>query len=79
MIKAGTISQEIVLTMDILPTFLDFIRQKPSGKNLDGISIKDNLLKQLKYLLEMCFMCMVIEVLSEVEREVYQKLKLKKH
>ena len=33
--------------MDLLPTFLDFIDQKPSGLNVDGISIKDHLLHQV--------------------------------
>ena len=30
--------------MDVLPTLLDFIDQKPSKNQLDGISIKENLL-----------------------------------
>jgi arylsulfatase A-like enzyme len=42
------INKEIVLTMDLLPTLLDFIGQKPSMANIDGISIKDNLLHQAK-------------------------------
>lgn len=46
-IKKGTVNDQIVLTMDLLPTFLDFIGQKPSGVNVDGISIKDNLLHQV--------------------------------
>nr|WP_205853531.1 hypothetical protein [Polaribacter filamentus] len=32
--------------MDILPTLLDFIGKKPKGENIDGISIKNNLLHQ---------------------------------
>jgi len=32
--------------MDLLPTLLDFIDQTPSGKNIDGISIKSSLLHQ---------------------------------
>jgi arylsulfatase A-like enzyme len=46
MIKESTINQQIVLTMDLLPTLLDFIGQKPSATNIDGISIKENLLHQ---------------------------------
>ena len=46
-IKQGRINNQIVLTMDLLPTLLDFINQKPSA-NIDGISIKDNLLNQEK-------------------------------
>ncbi len=45
-IKQAIINNEIILTMDVLPTLLDFIDQKPSVKNLDGISIKDNLIHQ---------------------------------
>lgn len=45
-IKTGSINNQLVLTMDVLPTLLDFIDQKPTGKDLDGISIKDNLLNQ---------------------------------
>jgi len=32
--------------MDLLPTLLDFIGQKPSAAKLDGISIKENLVHQ---------------------------------
>lgn len=46
MIKKGRVNNQTALTMDLLPTLLDFIGQKPSGKNIDGISIKDNLLHQ---------------------------------
>lgn len=45
-IKAGTVSDQPVLTMDLLPTMLDFISEEPSGKNIDGISIKNLLLHQ---------------------------------
>lgn len=45
-IKKGSVNSQTILTMDLLPTLLDFIDQKPSGKNIDGISIKDNLLNQ---------------------------------
>ncbi len=47
-IKEGIVNNETVLTMDILPTLLDFIGQKPSANNIDGISIKENLLNQTK-------------------------------
>jgi arylsulfatase A-like enzyme len=47
MIKKGRVNNQTALTMDLLPTLLDFIGQKPSGKNIDGISIKDNLLHQV--------------------------------
>ena len=47
-IKTATISDETVLTMDVLPTLLDFIEQKPTAKNIDGISIKDHLLNKIK-------------------------------
>lgn len=47
-IKKGTINKQIVLTMDLLPTLLDFIGEKPSAVNIDGISIKENLLHQTK-------------------------------
>ncbi|MCK0147233.1 sulfatase-like hydrolase/transferase [Arenibacter sp. F26102] len=43
-IKGGTINSETVLTMDLLPTVLDFIGEKPEAAQIDGISIKDNLL-----------------------------------
>jgi arylsulfatase A-like enzyme len=43
-IPAGQISHETVISMDFLPTFLDFIGAQPSGKNIDGISIKNLLL-----------------------------------
>ncbi len=38
------INNQTILTMDLLPTLLDFIGQKPSSENIDGISIKDHLL-----------------------------------
>ncbi|WP_273275762.1 sulfatase-like hydrolase/transferase [Maribacter polysiphoniae] len=44
-IKGGTINTETVLTMDLLPTVLDFIGEKPETKQIDGLSIKNNLLK----------------------------------
>lgn len=47
-IKQASINKEVVLTMDILPTLLDFIGQKPTENNIDGISIKHNLLHQTK-------------------------------
>lgn len=42
--RAGTVSDQPVLTMDLLPTFLDFIGRFPEGNNIDGISIKNLLL-----------------------------------
>ncbi len=45
-IKKGRINKQLILSMDLLPTLLDFIGKMPSDKNLDGISIKDNLLNQ---------------------------------
>ena len=46
LIKKGRLNDEVVLTMDILPTMLDFIGQNPSRQDLDGVSIKSNLLDQ---------------------------------
>lgn len=43
-IKKGLISTQAALTMDLLPTVLDFIGQKPSTRNIDGISLKENLI-----------------------------------
>jgi len=45
-IKKATTNNQVVLTMDLLPTLLDFIDQKPSEENIDGISFKENLLHQ---------------------------------
>lgn len=45
-IKKGMINKQIALTMDLLPTLLDFIGQTPSAANIDGISLKDNLIYQ---------------------------------
>ena len=44
--KKGIDNHQTILTMDVLPTMLDFINQKPSVDNLDGLSIKDNLIHQ---------------------------------
>ncbi|MFY0713620.1 sulfatase [Seonamhaeicola sp. NFXS20] len=44
-VKEGWVSKETVLTMDFLPTFVDFANGTPSSKNIDGISIKNHLLK----------------------------------
>jgi arylsulfatase A-like enzyme len=41
--KGGTVSEESVLTMDFLPTFLDIIGEVPQSKTIDGISIKNHL------------------------------------
>lgn len=45
-ITQNTINKQVILTMDVLPTLLDFIDQKPTKNYLDGISIKENLLHQ---------------------------------
>lgn len=45
-IKKGMTNGQTILTMDLLPTLLDFIDEKPSGENIDGISIKSNLLNR---------------------------------
>ena len=42
--RAGTTTEELVMTMDLLPTILDFIGAKPSNENIDGVSIKNLLL-----------------------------------
>ncbi len=47
-IQKGAINNEIVLSMDLLPTLLDFIGQKPGDTNIDGISIKENLINQVE-------------------------------
>ncbi|MDW3648899.1 MAG: sulfatase-like hydrolase/transferase [Bacteroidia bacterium] len=43
-IPKGWLSEEVVLSMDYLPTFLDFIGKEASGDKIDGISIKDHLM-----------------------------------
>ncbi|WP_159023938.1 sulfatase-like hydrolase/transferase [Formosa sp. L2A11] len=43
--KAGTVNNTPILTMDFLPTFLDFAKGKPSGINIDGVSFKDHLIE----------------------------------
>ena len=43
--KAGSVNNSPILTMDFLPTFLDFSNAKPSGKQIDGISFKDHLIQ----------------------------------
>lgn len=45
-IEPGTINTETVLTMDLLPTVLDFIGKKPEAGDIDGVSIKDNLFNE---------------------------------
>lgn len=42
--KGGTVTDEPVLTMDFLPTFLDFIGERPESGIIDGISVKNLLL-----------------------------------
>ncbi|MCB4798840.1 sulfatase [Neotamlana laminarinivorans] len=45
-IKAGSVSNETVLTMDLLPTFIDFSEGKSNIENFDGISIKNHLVNE---------------------------------
>jgi arylsulfatase A-like enzyme len=47
-IRKGRINKQTVLTMDLLPTVLDFIDKKPGAENIDGISIKENLINETK-------------------------------
>lgn len=47
LVRMGIENNQTILTMDILPTMLDFIDKKPSVDNLDGISIKDNILNNI--------------------------------
>lgn len=47
-INKGLVNNEIVFTMDLLPTLLDFIGEKPSARGIDGVSIKDSLLNQAR-------------------------------
>ncbi|MEM7657243.1 MAG: sulfatase-like hydrolase/transferase [Bacteroidota bacterium] len=42
-IQQAFVSQQTILTMDLLPTFLDFMGEQPSAE-IDGLSIKDHLL-----------------------------------
>ena len=44
LIKNPAENNQTILTMDILPTMLDFINKKPTVSDLDGISVKDNIL-----------------------------------
>ncbi len=46
-IEAGTVCNTPVLGMDFLPTLLDFAGANPSGKNIDGVSIKDLLVDRV--------------------------------
>jgi arylsulfatase A-like enzyme len=45
-LNGGVVNMQTVLSMDVLPTLLDFIGEKPAGSKIDGISIKDNLILQ---------------------------------
>ncbi|XMO85359.1 sulfatase [Algibacter sp. AS12] len=45
-IKANTVSNATVLSMDFLPTLVDFAGGKPSGKNIDGVNFKSHLLNE---------------------------------
>ncbi|CDF78706.1 arylsulfatase [Formosa agariphila KMM 3901] len=44
-IKAGSINETPILTMDLLPTFLDFAKGTPQGKSVDGVSFKNHIVK----------------------------------
>ena len=44
-IPKGIVNHQTAMTMDLLPTLLDFINKKPTNK-IDGISLKNNLLKE---------------------------------
>ncbi|GAB3008020.1 sulfatase-like hydrolase/transferase [Cyclobacterium sediminis] len=46
-IEGGGVNDQTILSMDLLPTLLDFIGKEPSS-SIDGISIKENLLEQKK-------------------------------
>ncbi|QDO95460.1 sulfatase-like hydrolase/transferase [Formosa sediminum] len=43
--KAGTLNTTPILTMDILPTLLDFANATPTGKHVDGVSFKQHLVQ----------------------------------
>ena len=43
-IAKGKTSDQTILTMDLLPTILDFIGQRPEAGDIDGISVKNHLL-----------------------------------
>lgn len=47
LITNGIENHQTILTMDVLPTLLDFIGKKPSTPNLDGISIKDHIISNI--------------------------------
>lgn len=44
-IKAGTVNDTPVMTMDLLPTFIDFSGGNVNGEVIDGVSLKNMLLK----------------------------------
>lgn len=46
-IKGGKISDQTLVTMDILPTILDFIGKTPTQNPIDGISFKEHLLADI--------------------------------
>lgn len=45
-LQKGSINEQTVMTMDLLPTLLDFAGQKPSDASIDGVSIKSSLLEK---------------------------------
>lgn len=44
-IKPGTVNNTTVMSMDFLPTFVDFANGKTDIKNIDGVSLKKTLLQ----------------------------------
>ncbi len=46
-INGGEVSDQTLVTMDILPTILDFIGQKPTQNPIDGISFKEHMLANI--------------------------------
>ncbi|MEP3837804.1 MAG: sulfatase-like hydrolase/transferase [Algibacter sp.] len=47
-IKANSVSNAAVMSMDFLPTLVDIAGGKPTGKNIDGINFKSHLFKGTK-------------------------------
>ncbi|WP_157637692.1 sulfatase [Flexithrix dorotheae] len=45
-IRSGQVNHDQVMSMDFLPTLVDFAGGTPTHKNIDGISIKDMLLNE---------------------------------
>lgn len=47
-IKANTVSNATIMSMDFLPTLVDFAGGKPTAKNIDGVNFKSHLLNETK-------------------------------